>query len=87
MQWLCVLTLVQTHTSFYLYTDDEMCLNLKPIFENNALSQNNETQLWHQIYYHKIVHSSVMYYHNLNVIRKGSMKLLTIKNSKSFINT
>ena len=25
-----------------------------------------------------------MYYHNLNVIRKGSKKLLTIKNSKSF---
>ena len=64
-----------------------MCLNLKPIFENNALSQNNETQLWHQMYTHKIVHSSAMYYHNLNVIRKGSKKLLTIKNNKSFFNT
>ena len=42
-------------------------------------------QLWHQIYTHKIVHSSAMYYHNLNVIRKGSKKLLTIKNSKSFV--
>ena len=28
-----------------------------------------------------------MYYHNLNVIRKGSKKLLTIKNSKSFFLT
>ena len=44
-------------------------------------------QLWHQIYTHKIVHSSAMYYHNLNVIRKGSNKLLTIKNSKSFFLT
>ena len=31
---------------------------------------------------HNIVHFSTMYYHNLNVIRKGSKKLLTIKNSK-----
>ena len=48
--------------------------------------KNNETQLWHQIYTHKIVHSSAMYYHNLNVIRKGiySKTLLTIKNSNSF---
>ena len=38
-------------------------------------------------YTHKIVHSSAMYYHNLNVIRKGSKKLLTIKISKSFFNT
>ena len=36
------------------------------------------------VYTHKIVHSSAKYYHNLNVIRKGSKKLLTIKNSKSF---
>ena len=36
------------------------------------------------MYTHKIVHSSAMYYHNFNVIRKGSKKLLTIKNSKSF---
>ena len=37
---------------------------------------------------HKIVHSSAaMYYHNLNVIRKGSKQLLTIKNSNSFFNT
>ena len=64
-----------------------MCLNLKPIFENDALYQNNETQLWHQIHTHKIVHSSAMYYHNLNVIRKGSKKLLTIKTSKSIFNT
>ena len=28
-----------------------------------------------------------MYYHNLNVIRKGSKKLLKIKNSKSIFNT
>ena len=28
-----------------------------------------------------------MHYHNLNVIRKSSKKLLTIKNSKSFFNT
>ena len=39
-------------------------------------------QLWHQFHTHKIVHSSAMYYHNLNVIRKGSNKLLTIKNAK-----
>ena len=38
MQCLCVHTLVQKlNTSFYLYIDEEMCLNLKPIFENNAL--------------------------------------------------
>ena len=42
--------------------------------------------LWHQIYTHKVVHSSAMYYHNLNVISKGSEKLLTIKNSKRFFN-
>ena len=40
--------------------------------------------LWHQIYTHKSVHFSAMYYHNLNVIRKGSKKLLTIKNKKFF---
>ena len=28
-----------------------------------------------KIYTHKIVHSSALYYHNLNVIRKGSKKL------------
>ena len=64
-----------------------MCLNLKQIFENNALLQNNDRQLWHQIYTHKIVHSSAMYYHNLNVIRKCSKKLLTIKSVKVFFNT
>ena len=31
---------------------------------------------WYQIYIHKIVYSSAMYYNNLNVIRKGSNKLL-----------
>ena len=36
---------------------------------------------------HKIIRSSAMYYHNLNVIRKGSKKLLTIKNNKRFFNT
>ena len=29
----------------------------------------------HHIYTYEIVHSSVLYYHNLNVIRKGSNKL------------
>ena len=76
MQGLCVHTLVQTQWQFYLHIDEEMCLNLKPIFENNASL--------HQIYTHKIVHSSAMYYYNLNVVRKGSKKLLTIKNSKTF---
>ena len=43
------------------------------------------TQLWHQIYTHKIVHSSAKYlYHNLNVICKGSRKLLAIKIAKVF---
>ena len=37
-----------------------------------------------KMYTHKIVHSSAMYYHNLNVIRKGSKKLLTIKNNNIF---
>ena len=37
------------------------------------------------MYTHKIVHSSAMYYYSLNAIRKGSKKLLTIKNSKSFL--
>ena len=45
---------------------------------------DNETQLWHQVYTHKIVHSSAMYYHNLNVIHKFSKKLFTIKSVKSF---
>ena len=71
MQCLCVHTQVQTQWLFFLYIDEEMCLDLKPILENNALYQNNETQLWHQLHAHKIVHSSAMYYHNLNVIRKG----------------
>ena len=38
---------------------------------------NNKTQLWHQRYTHKIVHSSAMYYHNLNVIRKGSKQIIS----------
>ena len=57
---------------------------LIPFIDCKLNKQNNETQLWHQIYTHKIVHSSAMYYHNLHVIRKGSKKLLTIKNSKGF---
>ena len=40
-----------------------------------------------KFYTHKIVHSSAMYYYNLNVICKGSKKLLTIKNSKKFFLT
>ena len=85
MQCLCVHTLsANSIPVLFVHIAEEMCLNLKQIFENNALEQNNETQLWHQIYTHKIVCSSAMYYHNLNVIRKGSKKLLTIKNSKRF---
>ena len=35
---------------------------------------------------HKIVHSSAMYYQNLNAIHKSSKKLLTIKIMKSVYN-
>ena len=37
-------------------------------------------------YTHQIVHSSAMYYQNLNVTHKSSKKLLTIK-SVNFLNT
>ena len=36
--------------------------------------------------YHKIVHSSVMYYQNFNVIHKSNKKLLTIKSVKCSFN-
>ena len=58
-----------------------------PKSETNIWKQCIITEQWNtamaQIYTHKIVHSSAMHYHNLNVIRKGSKKLLTIKNSKT----
>ena len=47
-------------------------------------NRTKKSQLGHQIYTHKIVYSAAMYYHNLNVIHKGSKKLLTIKNSKIY---
>ena len=42
-------------------------------------------KLWHQINTHKIVHSSAMYYHNLNVIRKCSKKVINNQKCKNFV--
>ena len=45
--------------------------------------KNNEIRhLCHQNHTHKIVHSSAMYYQNLNVIHEPSKKLLTMKSVK-----
>ena len=68
----------------YVFLLNAFCVN-KTIFHVCfywTIGQINIELNW--IYTHKIVHSSAMYYHNLNVIRKDSIKLLTIKNSKIY---
>ena len=64
-----------------------MCLNLKQIFENNALQQNNETVMTPN-FAHNIVHSSAIYYQNLIIIHESSKKVIKDeKIAKVFFNT
>ena len=52
---------------------------LKRMHDNRKVMESYATKSYPL---HKIVHSSAMYYQNLNVIHKSSKKLLTIKSVK-----
>ena len=71
---------MQTHEGLLIAENEKYVKPMRKRMHNNRnMKDKNATK----IIYHKIVHSSAMYYQNLNVIHKSSKKLLTIKSVKT----